>query len=143
VQISPAVICTVALTVVYVSVYLFLWIAQTFMPAGLQRGALAMSSAVRKAPMFAVVFLASRMRALQLDPPHGMPPPWMAGMDPQQYQAMMQALQAQMMGKKDKKKDKKDKKEKKDKKKRRDDEDDDEQDEDGAPKKRRIDDDDF
>jgi len=39
--------------------------------------ALAMSSVVRKAPMFAVLFLASRMRALQLDPPYGMPPFWM------------------------------------------------------------------
>jgi hypothetical protein len=37
--------------------------------------ALAMSAAVRKAPMLAVLFLAVRMRALQLDPPHGMPPP--------------------------------------------------------------------
>merc|ERR550514_2684094 len=39
--------------------------------------ALAMSSVVRKAPMFAVFFLVSRMRALQLNPPHGMPPVWM------------------------------------------------------------------
>merc|ERR1719163_73590 len=31
---------------------------------------------VGKAPMLAVLFLAARMRALQLDPPHGMPPVW-------------------------------------------------------------------
>lgn len=35
-----------------------------------------MALVVRKAPMLAVLFLASRMRALQLNPPHGMPPPW-------------------------------------------------------------------
>merc|ERR1719217_1816778 len=29
--------------------------------------------------MFSVLFLASRMRALQLDPPYGMPPMWMQG----------------------------------------------------------------
>merc|ERR1712232_1045427 len=39
--------------------------------------ALSMTNAVRKAPMFAVLFLASRMRALNLDPPLGMPPFWM------------------------------------------------------------------
>merc|ERR1719443_2859297 len=43
----------------------------------LKNAALSMSSVVRKAPMFAVLFLASRMRALQLDPPLGMPPFWM------------------------------------------------------------------
>lgn len=36
-----------------------------------------MTTAVRRAPMFAALFLASRMRALQLDPPYGMPPVWM------------------------------------------------------------------
>eukprot|EP00927_Polykrikos_kofoidii_P040796 TRINITY_DN34807_c0_g1_i1.p1 TRINITY_DN34807_c0_g1~~TRINITY_DN34807_c0_g1_i1.p1 ORF type:complete len:981 (+),score=169.07 TRINITY_DN34807_c0_g1_i1:160-2943(+) len=35
----------------------------------------AMSTSVRKAPMLAAVFLAARMRALHLDPPHGLPPP--------------------------------------------------------------------
>eukprot|EP00927_Polykrikos_kofoidii_P020023 TRINITY_DN1942_c0_g1_i1.p1 TRINITY_DN1942_c0_g1~~TRINITY_DN1942_c0_g1_i1.p1 ORF type:complete len:915 (+),score=124.98 TRINITY_DN1942_c0_g1_i1:352-2745(+) len=36
----------------------------------------AMCSTVRKAPMLASVFLAARMRALHLDPPHGLPPQW-------------------------------------------------------------------
>jgi hypothetical protein len=80
-KISPAVICTVFLTMVFMSTYFLLWFA-SILPetAGrpcLRRGALAMSSVVRRAPMFAVVFLASRMRALQLDPPYGMPPEWM------------------------------------------------------------------
>jgi len=35
-----------------------------------------MSMGMRKVPMMAVLFLAARMRALQLDPPYGMPPFW-------------------------------------------------------------------
>lgn len=38
--------------------------------------AMNMSMSARKAPMMAVLFLAARMRALQLNPPHGMPPGW-------------------------------------------------------------------
>lgn len=44
--------------------------------SGLLDASNAMMVAVRKAPMLAVLFLATRMRALQLDPPHGVPPLW-------------------------------------------------------------------
>jgi hypothetical protein len=84
-KISPAVLCTVCLSVLYFFVTLVLWTARALPDAQNDKGqlsafcesALAMSSAVRKAPMFAVLFLASRMRALNLDPPYGMPPVWM------------------------------------------------------------------
>mmetsp|Transcript_89349 Transcript_89349/g.158520 ORF Transcript_89349/g.158520 Transcript_89349/m.158520 type:complete len:902 (-) Transcript_89349:76-2781(-) len=85
-KISAAVQCTCWLSVLYFSVYLILWCARTNRDYAQERyarraekieaSALAMSQVVRKAPMFAVVFLAARMRALQLDPPYGMPPPW-------------------------------------------------------------------
>lgn len=83
-KVSPSVICTVILTVLYFSVYLSLWAARSFIGAGEDgvnkalQAALSMSSVVRKAPMFAVLFLVSRMRALQLDPPLGLPPVWMS-----------------------------------------------------------------
>jgi hypothetical protein len=78
-QISPAVMCTITLSVLYFTVCFMLWVARTMAGADspCTNAALAMSTTVRKAPMFAVLFLASRMRALQLDPPHGMPPFWM------------------------------------------------------------------
>eukprot|EP00747_Dinoflagellata_sp_TGD_P182888 gnl/TRDRNA2_/TRDRNA2_37373_c0_seq1.p1 gnl/TRDRNA2_/TRDRNA2_37373_c0~~gnl/TRDRNA2_/TRDRNA2_37373_c0_seq1.p1 ORF type:complete len:864 (-),score=130.51 gnl/TRDRNA2_/TRDRNA2_37373_c0_seq1:249-2840(-) len=80
VKVSSAVICTVVLSVLYFSCYLLLWTVRT---ANLRRGGAAARAAaqcavnaVQKAPMMAILFLASRMRALQLDPPHGMPPVW-------------------------------------------------------------------
>mmetsp|Transcript_27515 Transcript_27515/g.42870 ORF Transcript_27515/g.42870 Transcript_27515/m.42870 type:complete len:949 (+) Transcript_27515:74-2920(+) len=84
-QVSPAVACTVTLAGIYFLSTLFLWNSRVIPDAQNEYGtlspltdaALAMSTAVRKAPMFAVLFLASRMRALQLDPPYGMPPLWM------------------------------------------------------------------
>lgn len=80
-QVSPAVKCTCLLTILYFTAYLLLW-ASREMPGSdsstkLLQAALSMSSVVRKAPMFAVLFLVSRMRALELDPPYGMPPRWM------------------------------------------------------------------
>jgi len=75
-KMSVAVMCTVALSALYFTVCLLLWIGRTIAES-LTHAALAMSSVVRKAPMFAVLFLASRMRALQLDPPYGIPPFWM------------------------------------------------------------------
>jgi len=80
-QVSPAVQCTCWLTGLYFLSYLMLWACRELPDSDtnskLLHAALSMSSVVRKAPMFAVFFLLSRMRALQLDPPHGMPPPWM------------------------------------------------------------------
>jgi len=80
-QVSPAVQCTCWLTFLYFTTYLMLWICREIPDSDTDskplHAALSMSSVVRKAPMFAVLFLVSRMRALQLDPPHGMPPRWM------------------------------------------------------------------
>jgi len=42
----------------------------------LKGAAMNMSMSVKKAPMLAILFLAARMRALQVDPPYGMPPFW-------------------------------------------------------------------
>eukprot|EP00928_Gymnodinium_smaydae_P040276 TRINITY_DN2733_c0_g2_i1.p1 TRINITY_DN2733_c0_g2~~TRINITY_DN2733_c0_g2_i1.p1 ORF type:complete len:962 (-),score=174.82 TRINITY_DN2733_c0_g2_i1:25-2874(-) len=80
-KISPAVLCTICLSVIYFSTYLLLHVARTMEESPVQQqmlhAAFAMTSCVRKAPMFAVFFLVSRMRALQLNPPYGMPPVWM------------------------------------------------------------------
>jgi hypothetical protein len=79
-KISAAVLCTVCMSCLYFFSTFFLWAARAASDnedSALTNAALAMSSVVRKAPMFAVMFLASRMRALQLDPPLGMPPFWM------------------------------------------------------------------
>jgi len=100
-QISPAVTGTCALSALYFGVFLLLWVARSSAaehprdphytrgrPRGAQadprkaddtaarilRSALAMSIPVRKAPMLAVLFLAARLRSLQLH--GGMPPAW-------------------------------------------------------------------
>lgn len=84
-KMSAAVRCTVALCGLYFGVHLLVWVLRTQaelrMPPdrgtrATKRAAIAASECVKKAPMFAVIFLAARMRALQLDPPFGMPPPW-------------------------------------------------------------------
>jgi len=80
-KVSPAIICTITLAKLYFIVCLLLWIAGAMPQSDFQeqckRAALSMSGVTKKAPMFAVLFLASRMRALNLDPPYGMPPFWM------------------------------------------------------------------
>mmetsp|Transcript_24310 Transcript_24310/g.54098 ORF Transcript_24310/g.54098 Transcript_24310/m.54098 type:complete len:867 (+) Transcript_24310:76-2676(+) len=86
-SVSPAIGCTCALSVLYFGVFLTQWLARTHLEYSedddevpVQSRALvaatAMTIAVQKAPMLAVLFLASRMRALQLSPPTGMPPAW-------------------------------------------------------------------
>jgi len=81
-QISPAVICTCVLSALYFAVFAALWLGRNctdlfgVQAVRLTRAALCMSYSVRSAPMLAVIFLAARMRALQLDPPLGMPPRW-------------------------------------------------------------------
>merc|ERR1719217_1271886 len=67
------------ISVLYFSVCFFLWLARAMSESDspFTNAALSMSTTVRKAPMFSVLFLASRMRALNLDPPYGMPPFWM------------------------------------------------------------------
>lgn len=80
-KISPAVQCTIVLSRWYFGVCLTLWISRAIPESDFQtkftHAALSMSGVMKKAPMFAVLFLASRMRALNLDPPYGMPPFWM------------------------------------------------------------------
>jgi hypothetical protein len=103
---SPSVICVTILTAVYFTILLMLWIIRTATeewfdpsvdkkqesalgwqpkkspPAKLEKlggavgAAESASQAVKKAPMLAVLFLAARMRALQLNPPQGLPPAW-------------------------------------------------------------------
>jgi len=82
---SAAVSSTLVLSLIYVAVYMLhkawhLWVH--FMgknPMSYSRGTrvLARASLVaEKAPVMAALFLTARLRALQLDPPHGMPEPW-------------------------------------------------------------------
>lgn len=84
-EVSAAVKCTVLLSLVYFGANLAQWALRThselhgFLDGtwkSVRNGALAASMSTRKVPMFAVIFLAARMRALQLDPPHGLPPVW-------------------------------------------------------------------
>jgi len=80
-KVSAAVTCTVALSKLYFLTCLLLWVGEAMPSSEFQvkfkHAALAMSGATRKFPMFAVLFLAARMRALNLDPPLGMPPVWL------------------------------------------------------------------
>lgn len=80
-KISAAVHCTLYLAKGYFFVCLQLWISRAIPGSAGQvkftNSALAMTGAMKKSPMFAVLFLACRMRALNLDPPTGMPPFWM------------------------------------------------------------------
>eukprot|EP00933_Yihiella_yeosuensis_P051642 TRINITY_DN49618_c0_g1_i1.p1 TRINITY_DN49618_c0_g1~~TRINITY_DN49618_c0_g1_i1.p1 ORF type:complete len:858 (+),score=154.57 TRINITY_DN49618_c0_g1_i1:88-2661(+) len=92
-QISAAVVCTCVLSLLYFVVFFLLWLSRTIgdytrhrtQASEIRRrdflihfesGCLSMSMVVRKAPMMAAFFLLARMRALQLDPPNGMPPRW-------------------------------------------------------------------
>lgn len=77
-KISAAVLCTITLAALYFAVCFLLWAARAMSDCQpLINASLAMSTTVRKAPMLAVLLLASRMRALNLNPPFGMPPVWM------------------------------------------------------------------
>merc|ERR1740117_2400884 len=69
------------LSTVYFLTYLINWSVRSSTEKGGERqhirnAAQCAVNSVQKAPMMAILFLASRMRALQLDPPHGMPPLW-------------------------------------------------------------------
>eukprot|EP00929_Paragymnodinium_shiwhaense_P002199 TRINITY_DN102409_c0_g1_i1.p1 TRINITY_DN102409_c0_g1~~TRINITY_DN102409_c0_g1_i1.p1 ORF type:complete len:1031 (+),score=216.42 TRINITY_DN102409_c0_g1_i1:63-3155(+) len=80
-KVSAAVICTIALGLVYFMVYFLLWLGRSLPESHgqttLLHMALSMSSVSRKVPMYSALFLVSRMRALSLDPPDGLPPFWM------------------------------------------------------------------
>ncbi|CAK0866925.1 unnamed protein product [Prorocentrum cordatum] len=83
-KVSAAVLCTIVQSGAYCLSFFFLWAARSLcrdvcdgFQHGLVNAGLAMCSTMRKAPMFSVLFLAARMRALNLDPPHGLPPFWL------------------------------------------------------------------
>jgi len=81
-QIPYAVICTCILSALYFVVFAMVWAAHTYEDlvgaeeSRFRRVALCMGATVQTSPMVAVVFLVARMRALQLDPPLGIPPRW-------------------------------------------------------------------
>jgi len=74
-HVSPSILSTVFLTVLYFTVYFLLWLSDLLgiQAYNLRAAARQALMPIRKAPMISVLFLASRMRALQLNPPHGMP----------------------------------------------------------------------
>lgn len=103
VGVSPALQCIVLLSCLYFGVHLCLFVARTLCEEIGQLGEIKgdaaktgqgeklqparqpilgavvhMATAVRKVPMLAVFLLATRIRALQLSPPSGMPPSWTA-----------------------------------------------------------------
>jgi len=75
-EVSTAILCTVFLAILYFSVFFLLWLSNMMGAEGeaLRAAARQALFPIRKAPMLSVLFLASRMRALHLDPPYGMPP---------------------------------------------------------------------
>merc|ERR1719321_2189868 len=73
-EVSPAVGCTVALSIAFFSVYLLMAISRSYTQF-VEVMAMAANSMVM-APMLCVLFLACRMRALQMDPMHGNPQRW-------------------------------------------------------------------
>jgi len=92
--VSVAMVCTISLTLFFFVVHLlhaFLWSCKELLPKGgpatSQRDARAMvtsweeclrscTSAVNLAPMLCILFIAARMRALQMDPRRGRPQRW-------------------------------------------------------------------
>lgn len=80
-HLSPSVQCTITLSKLYfivcISLVVIRMLPESEFNTKCTHAFLAASGATKKAPMFAVLFLASRMRALNLDPPYGMPPFWM------------------------------------------------------------------
>jgi hypothetical protein len=84
-RMSPANTCTMILGTAYLSINLVLWLirsrAEYIAPMGgivsmMKSATLMASRTLRKAPMFAILYLASFMRALWMDPPYGRPQRW-------------------------------------------------------------------
>jgi len=82
--ISPSVGCVLVLGTLYFSIAFLTWAARTLtgycqsaVSAAFQQACISASLVTRRAPMVAVLFLVARMRAINLDPPDGMPPKWM------------------------------------------------------------------
>merc|ERR1719305_1794686 len=80
---APAVGATVTLTIMFFLVYIGVAALRTWgqltgnaaWPA-LETALIASTAAMMYAPMLSVLFLAARMRALQMDPVNGSPQPW-------------------------------------------------------------------
>jgi len=85
--VSPAVACTMILSVTFFLVYFLVAVSRTysqFMGGNLSTSKfetvmLRASDTLAFAPMLSVLFLAARMRALQMDPVTGNPQPWAQG----------------------------------------------------------------
>merc|ERR1719420_2248163 len=84
IPVSPAVMCTIILTTIFFSVYLMVALTKTAVElAGRSpfitklEGTLILARyTVNFAPMLAILFIAARIRALQIDPKHGNPQRW-------------------------------------------------------------------
>lgn len=80
--VSPAVSCVINLTTQYFVVYLLLAIAKTsnqirgYWHTRASDTLQLAAHTVNFAPMLCILFVAARMRALQIDPQHGNPQPW-------------------------------------------------------------------
>merc|ERR1719504_430372 len=82
--VSPAVVCTMNLSLQYFAVYLGIAVVQTYaqfvgatMETRKLSGILQMATnTVNFAPMLSILFIGARMRALQIDPKFGNPQPW-------------------------------------------------------------------
>merc|ERR1719217_31005 len=80
--VSPAVACTVILATQFFILYFAVQVSKTvtdFLKVDMSKIELACitaTNAMNFAPMLAVLFIAARMRALQMDPLNGAPQPW-------------------------------------------------------------------
>jgi len=81
--VSPAVACTINLSIQYMLVYAAVSISRTYRqftnPTGeskFEQVMLTATASMNMAPMLCILFLGARMRALQMDPVHGNPQRW-------------------------------------------------------------------
>jgi hypothetical protein len=82
--VSPAVACTLMLSVCFFAVYFLVAVSRTYSQyqvgqtstSDFERVMLRASDTLAMAPMLCVLFLGARMRALQMDPVHGNPQRW-------------------------------------------------------------------
>jgi len=79
---APAVMCTMLMSVGFFAVYLFVAASKSFTEltgrstAKLEQVMLGAARTMEFAPMLCILFLAARMRALQMDPVNGAPQKW-------------------------------------------------------------------
>jgi hypothetical protein len=83
-SVSPAVACTMILAITFFLIYFLLAVSRTYsqyagghlFTSTFEQVMLRASDTLGMAPMLCVLFLAARMRALQMDPMHGHPQKW-------------------------------------------------------------------